>query len=71
MAYSGGHLGELADGPVNLSVQDPPVRDDYDGVEGVVSFVFHSDELPGHPGYGVGFAAAVRVLDQVSSPQRR
>ena len=66
MTHGGGHLGELSDGPVDLPVQDPPVRDDDDGVEGVFSFVFHADELPGHPGYGVGLAAAGRMLDQVS-----
>ena len=66
VSHGGGDLGELPDGPVNLPVQHSPVRDDYDGVEGVVSFVFHANELPGHPSYGVGLAAAGRVLDQVS-----
>ena len=61
----GRHLGELPDGPVNLPVQHPPVGDDDDGVEGGFSFVFHSYQLPCHPGDGVGLSAAGRVLDQV------
>ena len=61
----GRNLGELSDGPVNLTVQHPAVGDDDDGVEGGFSFVFHPDQLPGHPGDGVGLSAAGRVLDQV------
>ena len=42
-----------------------PVGDDDDGVEGGFPIVFDSDELPCHPGDGVGLSATGRVLDQV------
>ena len=68
MGHGGGDLGELPDGPVYLPVQYPPVGDDDDGVEGGPVLVLDFDELPGHPGDGVGLPAPGGVLDEVFLP---
>jgi hypothetical protein len=52
------HLGELADVPVDLAVEDAAVGDDDDRIEEVVlaGFVVEFDKLVAQPGDGVGLA---------------
>ena len=68
MGHGGRNLGELPERSIRLAVQHHPVGDDDDRVEGRATVAFHTDELAGQPGYGVGLAAARRVLDAVSLP---
>ena len=60
-------LGELLDGRVDLSVEDPPVGDDDDRIEDRRAVALELDETMGEPGDRVRLAAAGGVLDQVAA----
>ena len=64
--HRGRDLGVLADRVADLPVQDQPIGDDDDRVEGRRPVPGQSDQLVGQPGDGVALAAAGRVLDQVA-----
>ena len=58
--HRGGHLGELADGVVDLVVEYTPVGDDDDGVEHGLAVGCELDQLSRQPGDGVRLSAAGR-----------
>lgn len=63
-------LFELEDGVPQLPVQHAAVRDHDDGLEYLAFLrVMQAAEAVGQPGYGIGFAAARAVLDQVLLPR--
>ena len=67
MAHRRADLGVLADGGVDLPVENPPVGDHDDGIEDLGAVLREPDQLMRQPGDGVALAAARRVLDQVAS----
>src|SRR5262249_42448085 len=62
------HLHELLDRRLQLIVQNPPVRHDDERIEGVAIVDLDPDELMRQPRDGLRFAAAGRMLDQITPP---
>ena len=60
------HLGVFPDRVSDLPVEDAAIGDDDDGVEDWSVVLFQPDQLMGHPSDRIAFAAARRVLDQVT-----
>ena len=59
-------LGVLLDGVVDLLVEDAPVGDHDDRIEGRGTLLREPDQLMRQPGDGVALSAARRVLDQIA-----
>ena len=66
VAHRRAHLGVLANGGANLSVENAPVGDHDDGIEDRRTVPRQPDQLMRQPGDGVALAAARRVLDQIA-----